>query len=68
VDVPTRELTSDYHPSIRVIMPTPDGIRSVHIKDLIPFATTRDNELDRLPRAAPVAGANPVPSRPEGGP
>jgi cytidine deaminase len=32
-----RQILFDYHPSIRVILPTPDGIRSVRIKDLMPL-------------------------------
>lgn len=33
-----RQVLSDYHPGIRVILPTPDGIRSVAIRDLMPLA------------------------------
>jgi len=33
-----RQILFDYHPNIRVILPTPDGIRSVRIKDLMPLA------------------------------
>jgi len=32
-----RQVLFDYHPDIRVILPTPDGIRSVRIKDLLPL-------------------------------
>ena len=39
-----RQILFDYHSDIRVIMPTPDGIRSVHIKDLIPLASVWTNE------------------------
>ena len=27
----------DYHPGIRVILPTPEGVRSVKITDLMPL-------------------------------
>ncbi|HET6860581.1 MAG TPA: cytidine deaminase [Streptomyces sp.] len=33
-----RQVLFDYHPEIRVILPTPDGLRSVRIKDLMPLA------------------------------
>lgn len=33
-----RQVLSDYYPQIRVILPTPDGLRSVRIKDLMPLA------------------------------
>ena len=39
-----RQILFDYHPDIRVIMPTPDGVRSVHITDLLPLGTIRDDE------------------------
>jgi len=32
-----RQILFDYHPRIRVILPTPDGIRSVRITDLMPL-------------------------------
>jgi cytidine deaminase len=32
-----RQILFDYHPKIRVILPTPDGIRSVKITDLMPL-------------------------------
>ncbi len=32
-----RQILFDYHPEIRVILPTGDGIRSVRIKDLMPL-------------------------------
>lgn len=32
-----RQILFDYHPGIRVILPTPDGIRSVRIIDLMPL-------------------------------
>ena len=34
-----RQILLDYYPGIRVILPTPDGVRSVAIEDLMPFAT-----------------------------
>jgi cytidine deaminase len=36
-----RQVLLDYHPGIRVILPTPDGIRSVKITDLMPLGTVR---------------------------
>jgi cytidine deaminase len=33
-----RQVLFDYHPNIRVILPTPDGVRSVRIKDIMPLA------------------------------
>jgi hypothetical protein len=32
-----RQILFDYHPRIRVILPTPDGVRSVKISDLMPL-------------------------------
>ena len=32
-----RQILFDYHPGIRVILPTPQGVRSVRIKDLMPL-------------------------------
>ena len=32
-----RQVLFDYHPKIRVILPTPDGVRSVRISDLMPL-------------------------------
>jgi len=37
-----RQILSDYHPKIRVILPTPDGIFSVEIADLLPFKASWD--------------------------
>lgn len=34
-----RQILLDYHPDIRVILPTAEGVRSVRIKDLMPYAT-----------------------------
>jgi cytidine deaminase len=33
-----RQILFDYHPRIRVILPTPDGLRSAGIADLMPLA------------------------------
>nr|WP_223187722.1 cytidine deaminase [Streptomyces sp. CBMA29] len=33
-----RQILFDYHPAIRVLLPTPDGVRSVRIADLMPLA------------------------------
>jgi cytidine deaminase len=32
-----RQVLFDYHPNIRVILPTADGVRSVRIRDLMPL-------------------------------
>ncbi len=34
-----RQVLLDYHPSVRVILPTSSGLRSVTIEDLMPLAT-----------------------------
>jgi cytidine deaminase len=34
-----RQVLFDYHPDIRVILPTPDGARSAWIRDLMPLGT-----------------------------
>ena len=34
-----RQVLLDYHPGIRVVLPTPDGWRSVVIEDLMPLAS-----------------------------
>jgi len=34
-----RQILFDYHPGIRVILPTRDGVRSVTIDDLLPLAS-----------------------------
>ncbi len=36
-----RQVLLDYHPRIRVILPTEDGVRSVLIADLMPLAEVR---------------------------
>ncbi len=33
-----RQVLADYHPRCRVIVPTPDGLRSVTVDDLLPGA------------------------------
>ncbi|MFD3515300.1 cytidine deaminase family protein [Streptomyces sp. NPDC058657] len=33
-----RQILFDYHPGIRVLLPTGEGVRSVHIADLMPLA------------------------------
>lgn len=33
-----RQVLFDYHPGIRVLLPTPDGVRAVSIEDLMPLA------------------------------
>ncbi|MER5887654.1 cytidine deaminase [Streptomyces sp. NPDC001941] len=33
-----RQVLLDYHPGIRVLLPTPEGVRSVLIEDLLPGA------------------------------
>lgn len=38
-----RQVLVDYHPGIRVIVPTVDGPRSVAIRDLLPFGYERTN-------------------------
>lgn len=45
-----RQVLSDYHPGIRVLLPTPDGVRSVRIEDLMPLAYAW------TPDAPPAAG------------
>lgn len=32
-----RQVLADYHPGIRVLVPTPDGVRSVAVLDLLPL-------------------------------
>lgn len=32
-----RQVLFDYHPDIRVILPTAEGVRSVHVRDLMPL-------------------------------
>lgn len=35
-----RQVLFDYHPDIRVVLPTADGVKSVRIKDLMPLAAS----------------------------
>ncbi|MFF4960692.1 cytidine deaminase family protein [Streptomyces sp. NPDC001222] len=44
-----RQVLFDYHPSIRVILPTPEGIKSVRIKDLMPLAAVWTPESGTQP-------------------
>jgi cytidine deaminase len=44
-----RQILFDYHPDIRVVMPTPDGVRSVRIADLLPLATVRGRAAQQPP-------------------
>lgn len=50
-----RQILSDYHPGIRVLLPTPEGLRSVDIDSLLPLRTVwspiRD-DTDDLPSDA----------------
>ncbi len=39
-----RQILLDYHPRIRVLLPTSDGMRSVRIVDLMPLAAVRTAE------------------------
>lgn len=41
-----RQVLLDYYPGIRVILPTPDGLRSILIEDLIPLAFVRPTGED----------------------
>lgn len=34
-----RQVLLDYHPGVRVVLPTREGLRSVQIEDLVPLAT-----------------------------
>jgi cytidine deaminase len=36
-----RQVLFDYHPDIRVLLPTPAGVKSVGIRDLMPLGTER---------------------------
>lgn len=36
-----RQVLLDYHPRIRVLLPTTDGVRSVRIVDLLPLGVRR---------------------------
>ena len=39
-----RQVLLDYHPGIRVLVPTEDGVRSVRVTDLIPLGAVWDAE------------------------
>ncbi|MBF4162227.1 cytidine deaminase family protein [Nocardioides acrostichi] len=44
-----RQVLFDYHPDIRVVLPTPRGPRSVAIADLMPLATAWSMEGGSVP-------------------
>lgn len=44
-----RQVLLDYHPSVRVIVPTPVGDRSVAIEDLLPLAYQRQVDVPASP-------------------
>ncbi|MEV4093697.1 cytidine deaminase family protein [Streptosporangium saharense] len=44
-----RQILSDYHPDIRVLLPTGDGVRSVRITDLIPLNGRWDMDTGTRP-------------------
>lgn len=44
-----RQVLFDYHPGIRVILPTDDGVRSVRITDLLPLGSVWDIEEGTKP-------------------
>ncbi|MBL7260924.1 cytidine deaminase [Paractinoplanes lichenicola] len=44
-----RQILFDYHPGIRVILPTEQGLRSVAITDLMPLAARWDAESGTQP-------------------
>jgi cytidine deaminase len=39
-----RQVLMDFYPDVRVILPTPEGVRSVLIEDLVPLAPVRSFE------------------------
>jgi cytidine deaminase len=47
-----RQVLFDYHPDIRVILPTDDGVRSVTVTDLMPLAARWTVESGTLPSGA----------------
>ncbi|GAA2380594.1 cytidine deaminase [Streptomyces sp. XM4011] len=51
-----RQVLFDYHPGIRVILPTPEGIRSVRITDLMPLASVWTPEGGTQPYDPSVFG------------
>ena len=44
-----RQVLFDYHPHIRVLLPTEDGVRSVRVTDLIPLGAVWDVEEGAKP-------------------
>jgi len=44
-----RQVLFDYYPQIRVLLPTPLGVRSVHIRDLMPLGTAWTVEAGAQP-------------------
>lgn len=44
-----RQVLFDYHPHIRVLLPTEDGVRSVRVTDLIPLGAVWDVEEGTKP-------------------
>ncbi|MFC7304304.1 cytidine deaminase family protein [Streptomyces monticola] len=53
-----RQVLFDYHPDIRVILPTPEGLRSVRIRDLMPLAGGWTIEGGAQNLGAAAAGAD----------
>lgn len=54
-----RQVLLDQHPDIRVLIPTPEGVRSVTVGDLLPYAYVwSDNRLAHTPPA--VQGVEPA--------
>jgi cytidine deaminase len=53
-----RQVLFDYHPDIRVILPTAEGIKSVRIKDLMPLAAVWTAE-SRTQQFDPAIFENP---------
>lgn len=53
-----RQVLLDYHPSIRVVLPTAVGVRSVTIADLMPLAAqwTVDGGMESVEQGFPDAG------------
>jgi cytidine deaminase len=51
-----RQVLFDYHPGIRVILPTGDGLRSVRIRDLMPLGAVWTVEDGTQPFDAAIFG------------
>ncbi|MCW2503103.1 MAG: cytidine deaminase [Actinomycetia bacterium] len=51
-----RQILFDYHPGIRVILPTPEGIRSVRITDLLPLGAVWTVDGGTQPFGPSVSG------------